>query len=72
MKAYHVARKKNTIFKPLTGAQKQQNTILSRNRIFVEHIFGYMKNYHILSDKFRGSRSLVYDSFEINISSIST
>ena len=50
---------------PLTEAQKLQNNIISSERVFVEHIFGHMKNYHILAQKFRGSRTLAHDSFEI-------
>lgn len=50
---------------PLTEAKKLQNNIISSERVFVEHIFGHMKNYHILAQKFRGSRTLAHDSFEI-------
>lgn len=50
---------------PLTEAEKDQNRILSSYRVKVEHVFAHMKNYKILSQKFRGSKQLARDSFEI-------
>ncbi|MCB0745078.1 MAG: transposase [Ignavibacteriae bacterium] len=50
---------------PLTEAEKSQNSILSSHRVVVENIFAHMKNYHILAQKFRGSKNLAHDSFEI-------
>lgn len=43
--------------KKLTKQEKQYNKELSRRRIIVEHSFGKMKNYQILSQKFRNSLS---------------
>ena len=50
---------------PLTEAEKKQNALLASRRVFVEHIFGLMKNYHILANKFRGSKKLAHNAFEI-------
>jgi hypothetical protein len=43
--------------KKLTKEEKQYNKELSRRRITVEHSFGRMKNYQILSQKFRNALS---------------
>ena len=43
--------------KELTKQQKQYNTELSRKRIKVEHSFGKMKIYQILSQRFRNPLS---------------
>jgi len=43
--------------KKLTKEEKQFNKELSKRRITVEHSFGKMKIYQILSQKFRNPRS---------------
>lgn len=39
--------------KPLAAEEKSYNTGLSRVRIVVEHIFGHLKTFKIMSDRYR-------------------
>ncbi len=47
---------KKTKKKPLTPLQKQQNKQLSRERLDVEHIIGWLKRFHILCGPYRNRR----------------
>jgi hypothetical protein len=49
---------------PLNDFQKLQNAVISANRVRVEHVLAHLKNYHILSNKFRGSKQLATESFK--------
>jgi hypothetical protein len=40
----------------LTDFQKEVNSYIGSKRIFVEHIIGKLKNYHIISDIYRGPK----------------
>jgi DDE superfamily endonuclease len=42
--------------KELSDQQKQENRAFSQKRIVVEHAIGRMKNFRILSDRFRNPR----------------
>jgi len=47
---------KSSKHKPLTDEDKQFNRELSGQRIFVEHIVGWVKRFKILSYKYRNKR----------------
>jgi hypothetical protein len=42
--------------KPLTEKQKQSNRDLAKRRVVIEHIFGKLKIFRILSDRYRNRR----------------
>ena len=47
---------KGSKYKPLTDEGKQFNRELSSRRVFVEHVFGWVKRFKILSYKYRNKR----------------
>ncbi len=48
--------KKRSKHHPLTKEQKQENHDLSRRRIRIEHIFGRLKTFEILAERYRNRR----------------
>lgn len=52
-------------YKSLNSDQIKFNQVISSIRCHVEHPFAWIKNYKILSTKFRGSRDLAITSFSI-------
>ena len=48
--------KKRSKHHPLTEADKASNRALSRRRIVIEHIFGRLKVFKILSERYRNRR----------------
>jgi transposase len=42
--------------KPLTEKQKQSNRDLAKRRVVIEHIFGKLKIFRILSNRYRNRR----------------
>lgn len=48
--------KKRSKHHPLTEAEKASNRALSRRRIVIEHIFGRLKVFKILSERYRNRR----------------
>lgn len=51
--------------KPLNAEEKEYNTALSRFRIVVEHIFGDIKTFKIMSDRYRNKRKRYAVKFNI-------
>jgi len=56
-------KSKNNPNTSLTKQQKEDNKILSKTRVFVEHVIGGMKIFRCLSDRFRNHIKLLEDSF---------
>lgn len=48
--------KKKSKKKPLTKADKQQNSKLSSDRVLNEHVIGKIKRFKIVADKYRNRR----------------
>ena len=48
--------KKRSKHHPLTDEQKTTNRALSRRRILIEHIFGRLKTFKILAERYRNRR----------------
>lgn len=48
--------KKKTKKKPLTCEEKKQNKELSRQRVLVENIIGFVKRFKIVADRYRNRR----------------
>lgn len=61
-------KSKNNPKPSLTKQQKQENKILAKTRVFVEHVIGGIKIFRCLSDRFRNHIKLLEDIF-IGISS---
>jgi hypothetical protein len=61
-------KSKNNPNPSLTKQQKAENKILSKTRVFVEHVIGGIKIFRCLSDRFRNHIKLLEDIF-IGISS---
>lgn len=51
--------------KPLNAEEKEYNTALSRFRIVVEHIFGDIKTFKIMADRYRNKRKRYAVKFNI-------
>ena len=51
------------INKPLTKNELEKNKALSRQRIYVEHVFFYLKRFNILSTVYRGRICNFHDKF---------
>jgi hypothetical protein len=56
---------KATKYKPLDPDEKQYNTALSRIRVKIENIFGDIKTFRILSDRYRNKRKRYNIKFQI-------
>ena len=56
---------KSSKLHPLTPRQKDINTRRSKKRISVEHVFAFLKAFHILADRFRGSLAHYHEYFLI-------
>jgi len=48
--------KKRSKHHPLTDEEKTSNRALSRRRVLIEHIFGRLKVFKILSERYRNRR----------------
>jgi hypothetical protein len=51
--------------KPLDAEEKEYNTVLSRVRVVVEHIFGDIKTFKIMADRYRNKRKRYAVKFNI-------
>jgi hypothetical protein len=56
-------KSKNNPNPSLTKQQKEENKILSKTRVFVEHVIGGIKIFRCLSDRFRNHIKLLEDIF---------
>ena len=57
--------KKSSKKNPLTKDDKNYNTIISSSRVAVEHVFAFLKKFHILADKYRNRRKRFHLRFSI-------
>jgi len=48
--------KKKSKYNPLTKQDKIYNRMLSSERVFVENVIGWVKRFHILTDRYRNRR----------------
>ena len=48
--------KKKSKHKKLTKQEKRYNRMLSSSRVFVENVIGWIKRFHILTDRYRNRR----------------
>ena len=56
-------KSKNNSNSSLTKQQKEENKILSKTRVIVEHVIGGIKIFRCLSDRFRNHIKLLEDIF---------
>jgi hypothetical protein len=48
--------KKKSKYKPLTKQEKRYNKMLSGERVIVENVIGWLKRFHIITDRYRNRR----------------
>ncbi len=51
-----VLPKKKSKKKPLKKEDKKRNTVLAKERVFVENVIGMLKRFKIISDRYRNRR----------------